>query len=261
VPASFDIPIGDDIKKQCLLVGAVLHHHTSKYLPTIVLQLADVVLLECLCSLADLSIVLKSLSVSLPVSLCPMETAAKLESLLLVFRPILPENGHFPFLDEQASRGGTGRVVGPRALLLGALKACALLGAAVQALEFQACLVDASHIRDDLLVVHRLDVRLGEIESTHAVGFAAIVCGHDLCPGNVVGTEAARWFNMCFETQANLLRLRPRLFLVRPPPAFPPGSLDSDCVAGRRTEKTGALVIILFFLLVFCLFVLGLLAA
>jgi len=112
LPFNFDpITIRNNVEKECLFIETVLRHHAREYLPAIVLQLANVVLLESLGSRAELGVVLQSIAIRLPVSLGSVEPAAEFECLLLVFRPVLSKYRHFFFLDENASSSRTGGVV------------------------------------------------------------------------------------------------------------------------------------------------------
>ena len=138
----------------------VLHHHTSKDVALVVLNLADIVLLECLCTPAHLRIVFEDSAFCLAISLDSMETATELKRLFLVLCPILSDDRHIAFLHKHSGGCCACSMVRPGALRLRTLEASALLGPAVQALEVQAGLVDARHVRNDLLVVDSFDVRL-----------------------------------------------------------------------------------------------------
>ena len=119
------------MEKQGFLVPAVLQYHTCEYVSPEELDLADVVLLESGSRLANLFVVLQGVTFKLSVPLRPMEPTAELECLFLVFRPIFADDRNFCFFHEYASGGSAGGVVRPRALLLRALEAGALLGTAV----------------------------------------------------------------------------------------------------------------------------------
>src|SRR5688500_5850425 len=134
------------MEKQRLLIVAILQHHSGENVSTEELYLTDIILLECRSRLADLLVVLESLSFVLLVPLRPVEAATKLKRLFLVFRPVFPNDWHFCLLDKDSSCRSTGRVICSWTLLLRALEAGALFGATVQTLQLQACLVDTINI-------------------------------------------------------------------------------------------------------------------
>ena len=135
--------------------------------------------------------------------------------MLLVFGTVFTKDWNFLVLDKNTSPCRACRMICSGAFLMRALEASAAPGTAEQALEVQPVFMNAPHVADDLLTIHRIDIRLGNIERTLFVRFSSVFCWKNFKMRNVIRAETAWRLSFCLESQSD--SLNSDLFLTRAP--------------------------------------------
>lgn len=207
--------------------------------------------------------IIQNVASSSSVTLRSVETATKVECLLLIFSAVFAKDWNFALFDHDSGGGCTSSMIGPSTLLMRALEASTPLRSAVQAFKIQSSFAYALHVCNNVLVVDSLDPRFWAIQGTKTMSFASIVGRQYFCAGYVVWAQATGRFDIILEAKSYLLDFStgfPFPLVSWSALAFPLS--ECDHTGGLRCcHVTVDVIFIIFLVLVFlvlCLFVIGL---